>query len=142
MPDGLARAVAVALLVVHAGLGIWAAVGVAELAWADVPWGRVSNPAFSTSMLLLQWLLVAIAATVFIGGYLTRFPHTPTAMAVIYAAMAGVCAYQTFFILTNDTRFAAMAIEYLEYAVILVFLFRSKHMRLHFGSAAHGRGPV
>jgi hypothetical protein len=46
--------------------------------------------------------------------------------------MALVCAYQTFFILTNATRFRAMAIEYAEYAAILLFLFASDHMREHF----------
>ncbi len=54
-------------------------------------------------------------------------------MTFIYGAMALVCAYQTFFILTAPSRFRAMAIEYLEYALILAFLFRSKHMRERFG---------
>jgi hypothetical protein len=54
------------------------------------------------------------------------------AMLCIYGAMALVCAYQTFFILTSATRFRAMAIEYIEYAVILMFLFFSSHMRLRF----------
>lgn len=53
-------------------------------------------------------------------------------MAVIYAAMALVCAYQTLFILTNPTRFRAMAIEYTEYLVILAFLFLSPYMRTRF----------
>jgi hypothetical protein len=54
-------------------------------------------------------------------------------MLVVYGAMAAVCAYQTFFLLTDADRFRGMAIEYAEYALILVFLFRSRAMRVHFG---------
>jgi hypothetical protein len=83
-------------------------------------------------MLALQWLLIAAAALVYIGGYVGRWRRTPVAMSVIYAAMALVCAYQTFFILTHPSRFREMALEYAEYAVILAFLFRSQHMRERF----------
>lgn len=130
--ERLGRGLAVLLLVVHAGLGAWALVGFAELALADVPWKRLSNPLFSRSMLLLQWSLIAVAATTFIAGYLGRWKRTPVAMFVIYGAMALVCAYQTFFILTSASRFRAMAIEYIEYALILAFLFFSEHARRRF----------
>jgi hypothetical protein len=128
-----AQALAWLLMAVHAGLGAWALVGFAELLLSEFPWARVSNPLFSRSMLLLQWTLIGTAAAVFIAGYLTRWKHTPPAMLLVYGAMAAVCAYQTFFILTSPSRFRAMAIEYLEYAVILAFLFFSTHMRLRFG---------
>jgi hypothetical protein len=83
-------------------------------------------------MLLLQWSLIAVAATVFIAGYWSRWRHTPIAMSVVYGAMALTCAYQTFFILTHPSRFRAMAVEYAEYALILTFLFVSEHMRERF----------
>jgi hypothetical protein len=130
--ESLARVIAGILLAVHAGLGAWALAGFLELALPDVPWKRLSNPLFSPAMLLLQWSLISVAATVFIAGYLSRWKHTPMAMLCIYGAMALTCAYQTFFILTSATRFRAMAIEYIEYAVILMFLFFSNPMRLHF----------
>jgi hypothetical protein len=132
MPERLARVIAALLVVVHAGLGVWALVGFAELVFPQVPWSRVSNPLFSRSMLLLQWSLIGIAATVFIAGYLNRWKRTPVAMLVVYSAMALVCAYQTFLVLTAASRFRAMAIEYVEYAVILAFLFFSGHMRRRF----------
>lgn len=132
MLDTLARVFAWALVAVHVGLGAWAVVGFLELALPSVPWNRVSNPLFSVPMLLLQWTLLAVAATVFIAGYLTRWKHTPPAMLGIYSTMALVCAYQTFFILTDPNRFRAMAIEYAEYAIILVFLFFSVHARARF----------
>lgn len=132
MPRGLAHSIAVLLIVVHTGLGVWALVGFLELALPSVPWTRLSNPLFSTPMLLLQWTLIAVAAATFIAGYVSRWKHTPVAMLCIYTAMALTCAYQTFFILTAPTRFLAMVIEYIEYAAILAFLFGSKDMRLRF----------
>lgn len=127
-----ARAFTVLLLAVHVGLGIWAAVGFLELALDRVPWTRVSNPLFSRAMLGLQWTLVATAAVAFVAGYLTRWRHTPRVMLGVYASMALTCAYQTFFILTAASRFRALAIECVEYAVILAFLFCSRHMRARF----------
>lgn len=133
MPASLSRLVAWFLILVHAALGVWALVGFAELLLPGVPWLPVSNPLFSERMLLLQWTLIAVAAAVYVVGYLRRWPAMPVALGCIYALMALVCAYQTFFILTSSTRFFAMAVEYLEYALILLFLFRSRHMRAHFG---------
>ena len=128
----LDRAFAALLVIVHAALGVWALIGFIELVLPDIAWHRLSNPLFSRRMLLLQWSLVAVAAAVFIGGYLSRWRHTPFAMLAIYSAMALTCAYQTFFVLTHPFRFSAMAIEYVEYAVISLFLFYSAHMRARF----------
>ena len=133
LTDALARFVAWSLVLVHVGLGLWALAGFAELALPHVPWTRLSNPLFSRAMLALQWSLIAFAAATFIAGYVWRWRPTPIAMTFIYGAMALVCAYQTFFILTAPSRFRAMAIEYVEYAVILAFLFLSDHMRQRFG---------
>lgn len=127
-----ARVVTWLLLLVHAGLGLWAAVGVAELALEQVPWNRVSNPAFSIRMLALHWTLIGAASVTFIAGYFSRWPPTPWAMAGIYGAMAATCAYQTFFVLTSPSRYWAMAIEYVEYGAISLFLFRASAMRAHF----------
>jgi hypothetical protein len=129
----IARLIALGLVAVHAGLGLWAAIGFAELIVVEVPWGRLSNPLFSRPMLLAQWTLIAIAAAAFITAYFGRWRSMPELMAAIYGAMALLCAYQTFFVLTHQARFRAMAIEYLQYALILVFLFSSEHVRQHLG---------
>jgi hypothetical protein len=142
MPAAAARVLAWLLIAVHVGLGAWAVVGFAELFSSQVPWTPISNPLFSRSMLLLQWSLIGVAATTFIAGYLTRWKHTPVAMLLVYAAMAAVCACQTFFILTSPSRFRAMAIEYVEYAVILAFLFFSSHMRQRFAPSTPSPRPL
>jgi hypothetical protein len=126
------RIVAGVLVAVHLGLLAWALVGFAELLLPGVPWKRLSNPLFSTAMLGLQWSLIAVASTTFVFGFIRQWRATPWVMAAVYGAMAAVCAYQTFFVLTDPMRFRAMAIEYVEYALILVFLFRSPYMRTRF----------
>ena len=129
--DGMdsSRAFIWLLLAVHTFLAGWALVGFAEWFMASVPWPRVSNEQFPRLVLLAQWVLILAAAAVFLGGYATRWRHTPVALAVVYAAMAALCALQTFSYMTNDSRFVAMALEYMAYAGILVFLFRSTVFR-------------
>lgn len=129
----MARAFAILLCAVHVGLAVWALVGFAEMVWAEVPWKRLSNPLFSPAMLALQWSLILTAAVVFIGGYVTGWHWTPVAMTAIYGMMAATCAYQTFLILVHETRFREMAIEYVEYAIILAFIWGSDHMHDRFG---------
>jgi hypothetical protein len=117
------------LLAVHAFLAGWALVGFAEWFAATVPWPRVSNELFPRHVLLAQWGLILAAAVVFLGGYAVRWRHTPVALAAVYAAMAALCAVQTFDYMTDDFRFVAMALEYAAYTGILVFLFRSDVFR-------------
>ncbi len=134
VPEIVARIIAWLLLIVHAGLGVWAIAGFVELASTQVPWPSVTNPELPGWLLWLRWPLIAVAAGVFIGGYFARWQQTPVAMSVIYAGMAAMCAYETFFVLSNPGRYRAMAIEYTEYAVILAFLFLSSHMQQRFGA--------
>lgn len=114
------------LLGVHGLLGVWALVGFAEWFMASTPWPRVSNALFPRDILFMQWTLTLAAALVFVGGYLLRWPYMPAALACVYAAMAALCALETFRYMTGDGRFVAMAAEYAAYAGILVFLFRAE----------------
>ncbi len=127
---GLAdRSVALLLVLVHAGLLVWALAGLAEMVWTSPPWPRLGNPLFSDALLLLQWGVVTGAATTFLVGYARRWPRLPRAMVAWYLVMGGVCAWQTFFILENRSRYALMALEYVEYLVISIYLHRSAYMR-------------
>lgn len=118
------RVFALALLAVHGFLGMWALVGFAEWFSTTVPWPRVSNSSFPRDILFMQWSLILVAAVLFIGGYSLNWRYLPVGMACIYAAMAALCAVQTFNYMEGTTRFVAMGVEYLAYAGILMFLFR------------------
>lgn len=130
--------IVVVLLGVHAlliGIGV---AGLFEWFVVDPPWTRFSNPELPRWMLLLQWLLMLGAGMLFVAGYLARWRWLPLAMAGTYAVMATVCAVQTFTMLTNDNRFTNMAIEYLEYTAILLFLFGAPEMRKRFRKSRGG----
>ena len=138
MSARLDRAVILVLLAVHAGLVFWALIGFLEMVLADPPWPRLSNPLITPAMLFLQWFLIAGAALTFLTGYARRWRRLRETMTGWYAAMAITCAWQTFFILQHDTRFVAIAIEYAEYAAILVYLRYSPAIRARIGPAAPG----
>lgn len=106
------------LLVVHAGLLAWALIGLIEWVLPSVAWQRVSNPLFPRWLLLGHWLAVLVGASVFLVGYLRRWPGTPRAVAAAYVPMAVVCAIETFGYLTHPGRFIAMAAEYTAYLAI------------------------
>jgi TRAP-type C4-dicarboxylate transport system permease large subunit len=124
-----ARASLFVLLVVHGFLALWGVGGFTECFWADPPWPRVSNELFPSGVLFLQWTLILMAAAVLLVGTRFRWTHTPTAIAGVYVAMAGLCAVQTVRHMESDHRFVAMGLEYVAYAGILVFVFRSSEFR-------------
>jgi hypothetical protein len=120
------RTIFLALIAVHGFLIIWALVGFIEWFWPAPPWPRVSNPLFPREILFLQWSLTLVAGTVFIAGYLRAWRNLPVALACVYAAMAALCAVETFRYMESDSRFLAMILEYVVYAAILTFLFLSR----------------
>ncbi len=89
----------------------------------DTSLPRISNPLFPGDILFMQWTLTLTSAAVFIAGHVARWHYMPEAMACVYAAMAALCAVETFGFMQHDMRFIAMTAEYLAYAGILVFLF-------------------
>lgn len=121
------------LIVLHAGLLIWAVTGFAEWFMAEVPWPRVANPLFPSGVLLAHWLSVLVTAALFLGGFALHWPATPAAVAYGYAAMATVCLIETTTYLVHDTRWLAMGLEYAAYIGIGWFLFRSAYVQPYFG---------
>ncbi|MBL4864230.1 MAG: hypothetical protein JKY63_04985 [Rhodobiaceae bacterium] len=131
----LSRSLTGFLLLLHVGLGVWAGIGFIELVAPGVPWPPLSNPLFPPVVLFFHWTSVLIAAVLFVLGYLLRWPLLPVLMISAYGAMAVVCAVETFGFMVHNGRYVAMAVEYLAYLSILLFLFRSGDMRQRFGAA-------
>jgi len=128
------RAMVAVLLIVHAGLLLWAAAGFVELLASQVPWPRLSHPLFPPAILVLHWTAIAAGATTFLAGYVSRWRKLPEGMVIAYGFMAAVCALETFTVLDHDGRFAEMALEYATYGAILVYLFRSPAIRQRIGT--------
>jgi hypothetical protein len=122
------QAIGAALVLVHAVLGLWALVGLAELV-IDAPWPPLSNPELPPWLLAIHFTAMLATAALFVAGYATRARATPTAVLAAYGVLATICFVETFFFLTNELRFASMAIEYATYAAILWLLFRTLRER-------------
>ena len=120
----LGRTLAFLLIVIHGGLLIWALVGFLEF-HPEWVFTDISNPLFGRTTLLWQWSIVAVASLAYLLGFGFRMHWLPEIMTVFYGVMAITCAYQTFFILLHDSRFMQMAIEFLEYTLILWILYRN-----------------
>jgi hypothetical protein len=133
------RILGAALVLVHLVVGGWATVGLVELLEPQPPWPPLSNPDLPRVVLLVHWPLMLVAAAVFLGGYVRRWRHTPTAVAVVYTGLAAMCAVETFAFLTAPGRFASMAIEYATYATIIVLLFRTR-VHARFATTPVGAG--
>jgi hypothetical protein len=116
------RVLGAVLLAVHAVLVLWGAAGLAELAGPVPSWAAVANPELPGGVLVVHWLAMLGAGSVFVIGYLVRWPATPAAMVVAYAVLATVCAVETFGYLTGEFRFLNMAAEYTAYGVLIVLL--------------------
>jgi hypothetical protein len=121
IPDRLLPSI---LLLLHAALFLWAVVGLIEWVLPRVPWRAISNPLFPRWLLLLHWLAVLAASSVFLYGYLRRWPRTPFLLITAYVFMATVCAVETFFFLTHELRFLAMILEFAAYILIPLSLYR------------------
>tara|TARA_Y100001933_G_scaffold249904_1_gene285473 strand:+ start:70 stop:492 length:423 start_codon:yes stop_codon:yes gene_type:complete len=128
----LNRSLAGFLALVHFGLFLWAVVGFLEF-HPDWHFTDISNPLFGRSMLLWQWTIVLITSMAFLAGFFARFSRLPETMAILYGLLAITCTYQTFFILQHDARFWQMALEFVEYAIILWILFQMKWFQIWLG---------
>ena len=126
------------LVAFHAGLAVWAMLGLLEWILPSTPWPRLGNPLFPPRLLLVQWISVLVASSGFLIGYWTRWSQTPHFMVLGYSAMASVCALETFGFLEHSGRFLDMGLEYLAYTFILVVLFLSE-ARWHFRHDASPR---
>jgi len=92
----------------------------------------LQNPDFLNGTQFIHWLLITISGVIFLFGFITKWPHTPTAMLVIYAMLATMCFIQTFDMMTSPNRYIAYTIEIILYIIISVFLFRSQESKNYF----------
>ena len=92
----------------------------------------LQNPDFLKGTQFIHWLLITTSGVIFLFGFTTKWPHTPTAMLVIYAMLGTMCFIQTFDMMTSPNRYIAFTIEIINYIVISVFLFRSQESKNYF----------
>lgn len=133
------RTIALVLLAVHAGLVVWSLAGFAEWFGLSAPWPSLMNPLFPSGLLFVHFLAIGLGGSVFLLGYARGWGRLPEAMAGCYGFMAAVCAVETFGYLEHASRFANMAVEYVTYLVIILYLYYSPGLRRHRGDPVTAR---
>jgi hypothetical protein len=116
-----------ALLVVSAGLLCWGLLGLLEYALPALGLG-LQNSGFPDGLQFLHFFAIALTGTIFVLGYLRRWPPTPHATITMYAVLATLC-----FVETIDfgafgggvTGVAIMLVEFALYIGLSTYLIRS-----------------
>jgi hypothetical protein len=110
------------LFVLHAGLGVWAALGLIEfLTPSRIAFG-LANRHFPGWMQLLHWLAIGAGAAVFLLTWRRPPRARVMGMALAYGLMAVVCLAQTILFLQHPGKWRDMGLEYAAYLAILWLL--------------------
>ncbi len=115
------------LILIHLFLLAWSVGGFSELIFSSVPWTPFTNQDFPKWWLPVHWGSVLFASSGFLYGYFTHWSKTPQFMMVAYGLLALVCAIETFGYMTSQTKYIAMASEYVAYTIILWLLFKTHY---------------
>ena len=111
----------------------WGVLGFLEYFTGLAPFIPLQNPTFPSGTQFVHWLLITLSGGTFLIGYFSRWSYTPIAMVILYAALATMCAIQTFDFMERPSRYADFARECTYYVILSIYLFRSKRMRERFG---------
>lgn len=111
----------------------WGTLGFLEYFTGLAPLIPLQNATFPGGTQFIHWLLATLSGAVFLTGYFLRWSYTPLAMMVLYAALATLCAIETFDFMENPSRYGDFARECTYYVLISIYLVRSRRMRERFG---------
>ena len=123
-----------ALLVVSTGLLCWGVLGLLEYVYPALGLG-LQNENFPGGLQFLHFLAIALTGTIFILGYLGRWPHTPHATITMYAVLATLCFVETIDFGAfggGATGVAIMLVEFTLYVGLSTYLIRSPVIRQRF----------
>ncbi|MEM7302043.1 MAG: hypothetical protein AAF468_13245 [Pseudomonadota bacterium] len=122
------------LLTISAILAIWGAAGLIEY-FVPSAMFRLQNEKFPPGLQFLHFLSILIAGSVFIIGYIRRWPPTPFVTVTMYAVMATLCFIETVDFEAfggGHTRYIPMVAEFFAYFCFSAYLLRSQKMRQRF----------
>lgn len=131
--DRLSQGFSYLVLLAAAVMLGWGTLGFLEYFTGLAPLVPLQNATFPDGTQFIHWLLITLSGSTFLAGYLLRWRYTPLAMIVLFAALATLCAIQTFDFMQNSGRYGDLARECTYYVLISIYLVRSKRMREHFG---------
>lgn len=140
--DTLDRFLPKGLLVFSFGLLCWGGLGLLEYAFPALTLG-LQDSNFPPGLQFIHFFAITLTGSIFLFGYLKRWPPTPHATITMYAMLATIC-----FIETMDfgafgggpTAVMIMTVEFALYVGLSAYLLRSGAMRRHFDHAEQRRG--
>lgn len=130
------------LFVVSAALLIWGLVGLLEYTFPAVALG-LQDDNFPAGLQFLHFFALVLTGSIFVFGYLWRWPHTPHATITMYAVLASICFIETIdFGAFGGGRIGVTVMlgEFALYVGLSTFLLRSSHVDRRFSRAAEERG--
>ena len=122
------------LVLISAVLIGWGALGLLEYFFPAVALG-LQNAKFPAGLQFLHFASILATGVIFVGGYVTRWRHTPFVTVVMYAVLATICFIETVDFQAfggGPTRFIPMVAEYIAYIGLSTYLLGSSAMRHHF----------
>ncbi len=111
----------------------WGVLGFIEYFTGVTPPFPLQYAIFPSGIQFIHWLLITLSGSVLLIGYAVRWRYTPLAMIPIFAALATLCAVETFDFMQNPSRYWDLVRECAYYVLISIYLLRSKRMRARFG---------
>ncbi|MEM9060359.1 MAG: hypothetical protein AAGD13_07830 [Pseudomonadota bacterium] len=129
------------LLIVSAGLLCWGLLGLLEYAVPALSLG-LQDSNFPDGLQFIHFFALVLTGSVFVFGYVWKWPHTPHATITMYAVLATIC-----FIETMDfgafgggtTGVMIMLAEFALYIGLSIYLLRSGAMGDRFENPLDGR---
>ncbi|MEM7237434.1 MAG: hypothetical protein AAF501_06380 [Pseudomonadota bacterium] len=136
--DTLDRFLPKGLLIVSSGLLCWGLLGLSEYAFPALNLG-LQDIRFPAGLQFLHFFALVLTGSVFVFGYLNRWPYTPYATITMYAVLATLC-----FIETMDfgafgggiTGVMIMLMEFALYIGLSSYLLHSTAIHHHFHHAS------
>ena len=124
------------LVAVKGALIVWGILGFVEYFAPSMVFG-LQDTNFPRGIQFLHWLLVSLTGSIFVVGFVTRWTHTPFATVTMYATLATLCFVETVDFNAfggGPARFFIMGAEFALYIALATSLFRSDHIKRHFGN--------
>ncbi|MEL7370192.1 MAG: hypothetical protein AAFN74_14835 [Myxococcota bacterium] len=122
------------LVLVSVILAGWGVLGLVEYFMPVVALG-LQNSRFPDGLQFIHFAALLATGLVFVGGYFSRWRHTPWATVTMYLVLATLCFVETVDFQAfgpGPARFVPMAIEYVMYVLLSTYLLRSAVLRRHF----------
>jgi hypothetical protein len=115
----------------------WGGLGLLEYAVPALSFG-LQNSSFPAALQFIHFFAIALTGSIYVFGYLTKWPHTPYASITMYAVLASLCFVETidFGAFGGGTAgVMTMLVEFSTYLGLSYYLLTSAAIRARFKGA-------